>query len=109
MIIFGVLYYKYVYIKNKEKLLQSQLEAVKLIDIKGEFSKEILKTFIITVIGIIFLFCIILFGVIYINMLDMGGRLSIIVCYVICIPLSIIECELKGRFLLVKHLLKLNN
>jgi hypothetical protein len=40
---------------------------------------------------------------------DNGMYIIAVIMYTIGIPLLIIGAEFKGRFLLVKHLLKLNN
>ena len=106
--IFGIIYYKYVYTKNKIKLLQSQLESVKISDIKEEIFKDTIETFIVSIIGGMFFFCVSFFAVINMDILDTGGRLAAIVCYTIIIPMLIIEGAFKGRFLLLKHLLQLN-
>lgn len=108
MTIFGIIYYKYVYTKNKIKLLQSQLESVKISDIKEEIFKDTIETFIVSIIGGMFFFCVSFFAVINMDILDTGGRLAAIVCYTIIIPMLIIEGAFKGRFLLLKHLLQLN-
>lgn len=108
MIIFGVLYYKYVYIKNKDKLLQLDLEIVDLIEVKEQIILDVLKPFVIAVISEIFLFCLILYAMSIIDNLDAAARLFTPIMYMIGIPIFSIENEFKGRFLLIKHLSQLN-
>ena len=109
MIIFGIIYYKYVYTKNKIKLLCSPLETVKISDIKKEFFKYSIETFILAILIILFMLFACLYILVYLTNIDKGAYLVAMLGYTICIPMLTIELELKGRFLLVKHLLKLNN
>ena len=109
MFIFGFIYYKYAHIKYEEKLLQSQLEKMYLIDIKEEVLKDCIKALIVWPLFILFLLFASIYVMLNMGVFDNGMYIIAVIMYTIGIPLLIIGAEFKGRFLLVKHLLKLNN
>lgn len=107
MIISGVVYYKFIYVKNKEKLLQLQLETVKLIDIKKQLLKINIKLLVLAVLLIAGLFSLCLYNLIYVGNGDKILYSGSVIMYTVFIPCFTIESAIKNRFLLIKHLLKL--
>ena len=109
MVILGVIYYKFIYTKNKEKLLQSQLETVKLIEIKKQLLKDNIKSLISAVLLIVGLFSLCLYDLIHIGLFDKILYSGAVIIYTALLPILTIEVGVIGRFLLVKHLLQLKN
>lgn len=108
MVILGVIYYKFIYAKSKEKLLQSQLETVKLIEIKKQLLKDNIKSLISAVLLIVGLFSLCLYDLIHIGLFDKILYSGAVIIYTALLPILTIEVGVIGRFLLVKHLLQLN-
>lgn len=107
MIIFGYIYYKYVYSRNKSKLLNTQLVEMELIDVKEQFFKTLCEKNILAVLFVIFIFLIALYYLVNIEDLGKENIFLTALVYWTAIPVFVIEFELKGNFLLIKRLSKL--
>lgn len=108
MVILGVIYYKFIYAKSKEKLLKSQLEPVNFTDLKEHYSQENMRATILGVLLIVVLFLLCLYDLIHIGLFDKILYSGAVIIYTALLPILTIEVEFKGRFLLIKRLSKLN-